>query len=114
MTVFVNRRCSLMWLLGYRSAFCHNVRKLKDANERADAILREIGLAERRLMPAGLLTYAEQRALEIGITIAGGAEVVMLDEPTAGMSRSETAHFVDLSRKEIGRASCRERGCTDG
>src|SRR3546814_1921587 len=69
------------------------------ANERADAILREIGLAERRLMPAGLLTYAEQRALEIGITIAGGAEVVMLDEPTAGMSRSETAHFVDLIRK---------------
>src|SRR3546814_7435260 len=35
----------------------------------------------------------------IGITIAGGAEVVMLDEPTAGMSRSETAHFVDLIRK---------------
>ena len=46
-----------------------------------------------------MLTYAEQRALEIGITIAGGAEVVMLDEPTAGMSRSETAHFVNLIRK---------------
>ena len=36
------------------------------------------------------LTYAEQRALEIGITIAGGAEVILLDEPTAGMSKSET------------------------
>ncbi|MFC3675279.1 ABC transporter ATP-binding protein [Ferrovibrio xuzhouensis] len=99
MTVFENLRCAVMWHLGYRYSFWHNVRKLKDANERADAILREIGLAERRLMPAGLLTYAEQRALEIGITIAGGAEVVMLDEPTAGMSRSETAHFVDLIRK---------------
>ena len=36
------------------------------------------------------LTYAEQRALEIGITIAGGANVILLDEPTAGMSKSET------------------------
>jgi branched-chain amino acid transport system ATP-binding protein len=99
MTVFENLRCAVLWHLGYRYSFWHNVRRLNDANDRADAILREIGLAERRLMPAGLLTYAEQRALEIGITIAGGAEVVMLDEPTAGMSRSETAHFVDLIRK---------------
>jgi len=99
MTVFENLRCAVLWHLGYRYSFWQNVRRLSDANERADAILRELGLAERRQMPAGLLTYAEQRALEIGITIAGGAEVVMLDEPTAGMSRSETAHFVDLIRK---------------
>jgi hypothetical protein len=45
------------------------------------------------------LTYAEQRALEIGITIAGGADVILLDEPTAGMSKSETARFVDLIRE---------------
>jgi branched-chain amino acid transport system ATP-binding protein len=45
-----------------------------------------------------MLTYAEQRALEIGITIAGGAEVVLLDEPTAGMSRSETDDAVELIR----------------
>ena len=53
----------------------------------------------RRARPAGLLTYAEQRALEIGITIAGGAGVILLDEPTAGMSRSETAHVVELVRR---------------
>ena len=45
------------------------------------------------------LTYAEQRALEIGITIAGGADVILLDEPTAGMSKSETARFVELIRE---------------
>ena len=50
-------------------------------------------------MPAGVLSYAEQRALEIGITIAGGADVIMLDEPTAGMSRSETEHAVALIRR---------------
>ena len=49
-------------------------------------------------MPAGLLSYAEQRALEIGITVAGGAEVILLDEPTAGMSRSETEYAVALIR----------------
>ncbi|WP_341703661.1 ABC transporter ATP-binding protein [Ferrovibrio sp.] len=99
MSVFENVRCGVQWHLGYRYSFWSNIRKARDANDRADAILREIGLADRAEMPAGLLTYAEQRALEIGITIAGGAGVIMLDEPTAGMSRSETAHFVDLIRK---------------
>ncbi len=99
LTVFENLRCAVLWQLGYRYSFWHNIRKAKDANKRAEAVLQQIGLAERAMMPAGLLTYAEQRALEIGITIAGGAEVVMLDEPTAGMSRSETAHFVALIRK---------------
>ena len=47
---------------------------------------------------AGLLSNAEQRALEIGITIEGGAEVILLDEPTAGMSHSETEYAVDLIR----------------
>ena len=46
-----------------------------------------------------MLSYAEQRALEIGITIAGGANVILLDEPTAGMSRSETDRAVELIRR---------------
>jgi branched-chain amino acid transport system ATP-binding protein len=46
-----------------------------------------------------VLTYAEQRALEIGITIAGGAGIILLDEPTAGMSRGEAEHAVALIRK---------------
>jgi branched-chain amino acid transport system ATP-binding protein len=48
---------------------------------------------------AGILSYAEQRALEIGITIAGGADVILLDEPTAGMSRTETQAAVELIRR---------------
>jgi branched-chain amino acid transport system ATP-binding protein len=61
--------------------------------------MESIGLKRRRDTSAGVLSYAEQRALEIGITIAGGAEVILLDEPTAGMSRSETADAVELIRK---------------
>ena len=45
-----------------------------------------------------MLTYAEQRALEIGITIAGDSSVILLDEPTAGMSRRETEGAVELIR----------------
>ena len=56
-------------------------------------------MTHRRDAAAGMLTYAEQRALEIGITIAGGADVILLDEPTAGMSRSETDHVVELVRR---------------
>ena len=61
--------------------------------------MEQLGLQRRRGVAAGLLTYAEQRALEIGITIASGAEVILLDEPTAGMSRSESDAMVDLIRK---------------
>jgi len=99
LSVFENVRCAVLWPLGYRYSFWHNARKLRDANERADEILARIGLLDRREVFAGVLTYAEQRALEIGITIAGGADVIMLDEPTAGMSHSESDHAVALIRK---------------
>lgn len=99
LTVFENLRCSVLWSLGYKYSFWHNLNKLADAEERAEDILRRIGLRRRRNTAAGLLTYAEQRALEVGITIAGGANVILLDEPTSGMSRSETANAVALIRE---------------
>lgn len=99
LTVFENLRCSVLWSLGYKYSFWHNLNKLADAEERAEDVLRRIGLRRRRNTPAGLLTYAEQRALELGITIAGGANVILLDEPTSGMSRSETANAVALIRE---------------
>ena len=61
--------------------------------------MERIGLTARRNVQAGVLTYAEQRALEIGVTIGGDAQVIMLDEPTAGMSNSETGQAVELIRK---------------
>ena len=85
--MFENLRCSVLWSLGYRYCFWRNVDTLHDAGQLALATLGEIGLAARRDVAAGVLTYAEQRALEIGITIAGGANVILLDEPTAGMHR---------------------------
>ena len=99
LSVFENLRCSLLWSLGYRYTFLKALSGLKDANERAEDLMEMIGLHKKRDTLAMNLTYAEQRALEIGITIAGGAEVILLDEPTAGMSKSETARFIQLIRK---------------
>jgi len=99
LTVYENLRCAVLWSLGYKYSFWHRLNGLRDAHERAEAVLEQIGLRRRRNTAAGLLTYAEQRALEIGITIAGGADVILLDEPTAGMSRSESDNAVELIRR---------------
>ncbi len=99
LSVFENLRCAVLWSLGYRYAFWKFLADLHDANDRAEEVLDMIKLHKRRDVLAMNLTYAEQRALEIGITIAGGASVVLLDEPTAGMSRSETTRFVKLIRE---------------
>ena len=98
LSVYENVRCALLWSRGYRYSFWQRVGALEDVRARADEIVGKIGLTARRDRPAGVLSYAEQRALEIGITIAGGAGVILLDEPTAGMSRSETRDAVELIR----------------
>ena len=98
LSVYENIRCSVLWSLGYAYSFRRRVSLLRDANERTASILEQIRLTSRRDAQAGVLTYAEQRALEIGITIAGNAEVILLDEPTAGMSRAEAASAVELVR----------------
>src|SRR5713101_6375667 len=98
LSVYENIRCSVLWSLGYKYCFWRGVDKLRDASERTDRILEQIRLTARRDAPAGVLTYAEQRALEIGITIAGDARVILLDEPTAGMSRAEADNAVALIR----------------
>ena len=99
MSVFENVRCSLLWSMNYKYSFWHLLGSQNELNEQAEQIIEELNLGERKSTLAGVLSYAEQRALEIGITIAGGSEVILLDEPTAGMSVSETEYIVGLIRK---------------
>jgi branched-chain amino acid transport system ATP-binding protein len=99
LSVFENVRCGVLWSLGYRYSFWHRVNAARLVQERSEMVLEQLNLTARRNVPAGVLAYAEQRALEIGITIAGGPDVILLDEPTAGMSRSETEHVVQLIRR---------------
>ena len=99
LSVFENLRCGVLWSLGYKYTFLKFLVGLDDANQRANELMVQIGLHRKHAVLAMNLTYAEQRALEIGITIAGGANVILLDEPTAGMSRSETSRFIDLIKE---------------
>jgi len=96
LSVFENLRCSVLWSLGYKYTFLKFLADLDDANDRAEELMEMIKLDKKRDVLAVNLTYAEQRALEIGITIGGGAGVILLDEPTAGMSKSETSRFINL------------------
>ena len=99
LSVFENIRCAVLWSLGYKYTFIKFLSGLKDANELAEKYMEMIRLDKKRDLLAMNLTYAEQRSLEIGITIAGGAEVILLDEPTAGMSKSETSRFINLIKE---------------
>jgi branched-chain amino acid transport system ATP-binding protein len=99
LSVFENLRCGVLWSLGYKYSFWKFLADLDDANDRTEELMEQIRLDKKRDVLAMNLTYAEQRALEIGITIAGGAEVILLDEPTAGMSKSETQNFIKLIRQ---------------
>ncbi|TXT41333.1 MAG: branched-chain amino acid transport system ATP-binding protein [Comamonadaceae bacterium] len=99
LSVFENLRCGVLWSLGYKYTFLKFLLDLDDANDRAEELMEMVHLDKKRHTLAMNLTYAEQRALEIGITIAGGANVILLDEPTAGMSKSETSRFIRLIRE---------------
>jgi branched-chain amino acid transport system ATP-binding protein len=99
LSVFENLRCALLWSRGYRYSFWRLLPRQRALNEATERLLEDLNLSFRRDVQAGLLSYAEQRALEIGMTVAGGASVVLLDEPTAGMSHSETEYAVALIRR---------------
>lgn len=99
LSVFENLRCGALWSLGYRYNLFRWAANLHDANARAADLMQRIRLDHKHNLPAQNLTHAEQRALEVGITLAGNAPVLLLDEPTAGMGRSEARHFVQLIRE---------------
>ena len=99
LSVFENLRAGAMRAHGCGMAFWRRLNGYDSLRRRTEEVLSLIGLERRRDVPAGSLSYAEQRALEIGVTIAGGARVILLDEPTAGMSRAETGRAVTLIRR---------------
>ena len=73
LSVFENLRCALLWSMGYRYSFWTPLWRQRELNERDRQDAGGSQPAPRRDVPAGLLSYADQRALEIGMTIAGGA-----------------------------------------
>ena len=98
LSVFENLRIGVLARHGIRFGLFRSVARMRDVNDETQAVLERVGLQARAHDLAGDLTYSEQRALEIGMTLTTGADVILLDEPTAGMSREETARAVELIR----------------
>ena len=98
MSVAENLRISVMGRHGYRFTMFRPIAGLVAVNREVDAIIDKLRLGRRRDVLAGELGYSEQRTLEIGMSLATDPEILILDEPTAGMSREETTYIVDLIR----------------
>ncbi len=99
MTVFENVRCGHLWSAGEKYSFWSMVGKRRRITETVEDLLERTGLLAKRDFPAAMLPYADQRALELAVTLACGADVLLLDEPTAGMSHSETEQTVALIKR---------------
>jgi len=99
LTVRDHLRCAACWQDGQGHRFWRLLGRQQALNARVGQWLERLGLSARAEYTAAELSYAEQRTLDIGMALIGGAQVLLLDEPTAGMSRSETARFVPLLRE---------------
>lgn len=81
---------------GLRYNFFRRPEHNREINEKTEAIAEEVGLKDVLNCPASSLSYGRQRALEIGVTLSTEPELILLDEPTAGMTREETEQAVRM------------------
>jgi branched-chain amino acid transport system ATP-binding protein len=98
LSVAENLRIPVMGRHGHRFTMFRPVSGMKLVNAEVDEMLERLRLTKRRDDLAGDLAYSEQRAVEIGMSLATDPLILMLDEPTAGMSREETAYIVEMIR----------------
>jgi branched-chain amino acid transport system ATP-binding protein len=99
LTAFQNIRLAVLSKRGIRFQMLRRVDRMEDVTRETDEVLKRINLERERDLPAGVLSYGKHRSLEISMALATDPELVMLDEPTAGMSRDETHRAVDLIRR---------------
>jgi branched-chain amino acid transport system ATP-binding protein len=99
LTAFQNIRLAILSKKGIRFQLFRKVDKMRDITKETDEVLKRINLDRERDMPAGVLSYGKHRSLEISLALATDPDLVMLDEPTAGMSRDETHYAVELIRR---------------
>lgn len=99
LSVFDHLCCALIRRFSSPLVFWRRLKSEKQVISNAEQFLDLLALHERKDMIVRELSYAEQRLLEIGICIAGGADCILLDEPTAGMSRTDAKRMVQLIRQ---------------
>ncbi len=99
LTAFQNIRQAILSKRGIRFQMLRKLDKMQNVTQETDEVLKRINLTRERDIPAGLLSYGKHRALEISMALATDPDLIMLDEPTAGMSRDETHTAVELIRR---------------
>jgi len=99
LTTFQNIRLAILSKKAIRFQLFRKVDKMQDITRETDEVLKRINLDRERDLPAGMLSYGKHRSLEISLALATDPDLIMLDEPTAGMSRDETHHAVELIRR---------------
>ncbi|HET6284099.1 MAG TPA: ABC transporter ATP-binding protein [Polyangia bacterium] len=98
-TALENVRLALQRRRGRSFDFWRSERVLDSLNERAHALLDEVGLADVADTTAAELPYGKKRALELATTLALDPQVLLLDEPTAGMSHEDVDRVVALIQR---------------
>ena len=99
LTTFQNLRMGILSKRGIRFNLFRKLDKMEAITDETDEVLKRINLDGERDIPASLLSYGKHRSLEVSLAMATDPELVMLDEPTAGMSRDETHTAVELIRR---------------
>ena len=99
LTTFQNIRLAILSKKAVRFELFRKVDKMQDITRETDEVLKRINLDRERDLPASMLSYGKHRSLEISLALATDPDLIMLDEPTAGMSRDETHVAVDLIRR---------------
>jgi len=99
LNAFENIRMGILSKEGIRFSLFRKVDRMKAITLETDRVLERINLHEERDIPACELSYGKHRSLEVGMAASTDPDLVMLDEPTAGMSREETRHTVELIRR---------------
>ncbi|MBW2092564.1 MAG: ABC transporter ATP-binding protein [Deltaproteobacteria bacterium] len=99
LTTFQNIRMGILSKRGIRFNLFRQVDKMQAITEETDEVLKRINLDGERDIPASSLSYGKHRSLEVTMAMATDPDLVMLDEPTAGMSKDETHYAVELIRR---------------
>ena len=99
LTVFENLQIPILSFLNRSLNFFKPVYRHTDANERVNKLLTEIGLMEKKDLPAGTLSHGDQRLLEMGLAMAPDPKLLFLDEPTAGMNPVERVKILENIRR---------------
>jgi len=99
LVTFQNVRLAILSKKGIRFNLFRKVDKMKDVSLETLEIIKRINMEQEIMTPAALLSYGKHRSLEISMALATNPDLILLDEPTAGMSRDETHNAVEMIKR---------------